>query len=452
MPGLVPARITERLVILVLGLGFTLVVGLLGAAGFVALRSTNAIESDAAQVGQEQLAMARLLNDLQAGQNTMAAILRQLAPGQERMDRDALIVDLEAADRSLAKVAASASRSPEAPRWEELGRAVAEFSHRVRVAIGRGAALDGTELGLLFTLHDRVVHLEQQLLESSERRMEAAEGRIESESRGLAANSRLLLGTSFLLALACAVLTIAFARSAIRTIESQASELSRVSWHMLQSQESLARRFSHELHDELGQSLAALKANLTAAPSADAAARRRDCVQLVDQSIANVRELSQLLRPVILDDFGLDAGLRWLTEGFAQRTGIATAYQSSFQARTSDDVETHLFRIAQEGLTNVARHSGASTVRLELSQIEGGRLRLVLEDNGRGLRDTQRHEAPRASLGMIGMRARATEIGGELKLSTPVPSGLRIEVNVPLPVGGRGDLASDAENARAASR
>jgi signal transduction histidine kinase len=148
------------------------------------------------------------------------------------------------------------------------------------------------------------------------------------------------------LALLTAILTIVFARTSIRKIESQASELSRVSWHMLQSQELMARRFSHELHDKLGQSLAAVKANLSAGHSSDWPSRRADCLESVDSAIANVRELSQLLHPVILDDFGLDAGLRWLTDGFAQRTDIRTDYVSTFQGRLDDETETHLFRIA----------------------------------------------------------------------------------------------------------
>ena len=106
-------------------------------------------------------------------------------------------------------------------------------------------------------------------------------------------------------------------------MEWQAGELSRVSWHMLDNQESTARRFSHELHDELGQSLTAVKANLAALEAGGAPDPRRldDCMRLVDEAIGNVRQLSQLLRPTILDDFGLEAGLRWLAEGFTQRTG-----------------------------------------------------------------------------------------------------------------------------------
>src|SRR5690606_29940125 len=111
--------------------------------------------------------------------------------------------------------------------------------------------------------------------------------------------------------------------------------------------------------------------------------KREDCLEVVENSISNVRELSQLLRPVILDDFGLDASLRWLGERFSERTNIAWRYRSSFSGRLPEDVETHLFRITQEALTNVARHSKADEVNVDLRS-EGDRVRLRIADNGRG--------------------------------------------------------------------
>ncbi len=440
-------RITERAVLLALVAGFALVVALLGLAGFVAVRGTRAIEDDSAQVGREQLAMARLLNDIQAGQNTMAAILHQLAPGQDAIDRASLLRDLESADRGLTAIAASAWRTPEAARWKELEAAVRLFSRGVRKAVNRGGSLKAAELDSLFDRHDEVVRVEQQLLESSERRMEATEQRIENESRDLASNARILLGACLVLALLCAILTLVFARSSIRKIEAQASELSRVSWHMLQDQESMARRFSHELHDELGQSLAAVKANLTAGTAADWEARKADCIELVGGAIANVRDLSQLLHPVILDDFGLDAGLRWLADGFALRTGIRTDYASTFSERLDPETETHLFRIAQEGLTNIARHSGATSTLLELHSL-GESVRLSIEDNGRGIREGQMPSRP--SLGLTGMRARTHEIQGDLRLSRPQGGGLRVEVEVPL--RSRKETNARQEDTHTASR
>jgi signal transduction histidine kinase len=213
-------------------------------------------------------------------------------------------------------------------------------------------------------------------------------------------------------------------------MEWQAAELGRVSFHMLEDQEATARRFSHELHDELGQSLTAVKTNLTALESNGQVnhARLEDCLRLVDEAIGNVREMSQLLRPTILDDFGLDAALRWLCEGFGSRTGIEVRCDSHFTGRLPDETETHLFRIAQEALTNVARHAGAKHVQVELAAGEGA-VRLAIQDDGAGLPPEPAN--PRG-LGMIGMRARAGSAGGEVTVRSRPGEGVLIEVRVPL--------------------
>jgi two-component system sensor histidine kinase UhpB len=162
--------------------------------------------------------------------------------------------------------------------------------------------------------------------------------------------------------------------------------------------------------------------------TSDLESLRSDCLHLVDESIANVRELSQLLRPVILDDFGLDAGLRSLTEKFAQRARIELRYESDVAARYADATETHLFRIAQEALTNVARHSGATVVRVSLTE-SGGWLRLTIADNGRGIPE-EGDGSPRG-LGLTGMRARARQCGGTVELKATPGGGVQIQVVVP---------------------
>jgi len=213
-------------------------------------------------------------------------------------------------------------------------------------------------------------------------------------------------------------------------LEWQTAELSRVSWHMLEDQEATARRFSHELHDELGQSLTAVKTNLTALKSSpgENGGRLADCLHLVDEAIGNVRQMSQLLRPTILDDFGLEAGLRWLAEGFAARTGVDVHVESNYSGRLADETETHLFRIAQEALTNVARHSGAKHVGITLAST-GDQISLTVRDDGRGLLSTG---AKTRSMGMIGMRARARSAGGDVSISGDRGHGVLIEVRVPL--------------------
>jgi signal transduction histidine kinase len=203
---------------------------------------------------------------------------------------------------------------------------------------------------------------------------------------------------------------------------------------MLQDQEVTARRFSHELHDELGQSLTAIKTNLSALAVAGAGnaanpgPRLADCLHLVDEAIGNVRQMSQLLRPTILDDFGLEAGLRWLAEGFSARTGIEVTVDSTYSGRLPDEAETHLFRISQEALTNVARHAGAQHVRIKLAG-NGGDIVLSIQDDGCGL-----GAAPAAGrgLGLIGMRARARSAGGDVAVHSRPGDGVLIEVRVPL--------------------
>ena len=149
-------------------------------------------------------------------------------------------------------------------------------------------------------------------------------------------------------------------------------------------------------------------------------ARLADCLHLVDEAIGNVRQMSQLLRPTILDDFGLEAGLRWLAEGFAARTGIEVTVDSNYSGRLPDETETHLFRIAQEALTNIARHAGAQHVQMKLAS-NGGDIRLTIQDDGRGLSG-----APTTAgrgLGLIGMRARARSAGGDVTVHSRAGRG-----------------------------
>jgi signal transduction histidine kinase len=183
------------------------------------------------------------------------------------------------------------------------------------------------------------------------------------------------------------------------------------------------------MHDELGQSLSGLRRMLSRVETGRFDTIRQDCLEIVDEVLQNVRKLSQVLRPVILDDFGLDSGLRWLCERSTQRTGIPVHYTSNTQDRFTEGIETHLFRITQEALTNIARHSEAKEAWVDL-QVSGNRIRLSIQDNGKGFQD--RPQAPSPSLGMVGMRARARHLNGELVVENRKEGGLSIRVETPL--------------------
>ncbi len=422
-------RITERTVLWGLVPGFALVVILLGIAGLVAVRQSREIRLSATKLVKDQLLIARLLHEVQAEEDALALGLHRLTTESSSQERSLRVKELQEADKTVARLAQQAVNTPNASQWQELAASSQAFSKAAEEAFANSAPVAPQVMESLFTSHGEVVrHIHELILKSSQHLI-AVDEQMNLQLKELADDSTFLLGSSFLLAGLCALGTILFVRHSIRRIEWQTDEINRVSWHMLQTQEETARRFSHELHDELGQSLAAVRANLTSTSHDDLLERRADCVQLVDEAIANVRELSQLLRPVILDDFGLEAGLRWLTEKFAQRMRIKLEYESYLAGRLQSETETHLFRIAQEALTNIARHSQATKVVIHLEAV-AAIVRLCISDNGSGL-PPDRQEAP-TSLGLIGMRARARECGGTLDLQPVQPQGLRIVVEVPL--------------------
>lgn len=266
-------------------------------------------------------------------------------------------------------------------------------------------------------------------LDAAYQQAEALRRSIHQQGEGLLKWTVWLFAACVGLSLLFATWTVRATTALFKTLEQQSLELTSLQYQFLKTQEDVARRFSHELHDELGQALTAVKANLSALRSESGGARIEDCKRLVDQAIQDVRQISQLLRPTILDDFGLDAALRALSESFTQRTGIVVHYRSDLgDSRLRDEAETHLYRIAQEALTNIARHANATVVDIELAR-RGSEARLSIRDNGKGFEVSGRGNAK--GLGLAGMEMRARGCGGKLALESAPGKGLRIEVTCP---------------------
>jgi signal transduction histidine kinase len=245
---------------------------------------------------------------------------------------------------------------------------------------------------------------------------------IYQEGHGLLRWTVWLFGGCVILSIACAVWAVGASTQLFKQLET-------LQYQFLETQENTARRFSHELHDELGQSLTAVKANLAALRGSADEARVNDCMALVDESIQNVREMSQLLRPTILDDFGLDAALRVLSESFAKRTGLSVKYESGLTERLPDAVATNLYRIAQEALTNVARHSSATAVEISILK-HAHEVAMQIRDNGKGIDlATQRRSS---GLGLAGMQTRARGCGGTVRIDSTPGQGLKVEVTCPI--------------------
>jgi signal transduction histidine kinase len=152
--------------------------------------------------------------------------------------------------------------------------------------------------------------------------------------------------------------------------------------------------------------------------------------QLVDSTIQTVRKIATDLRPGILDDLGLVAAIEWQSQDFQKRTGI----NCSFTPNVDDldlnaDRSTALFRIFQETLTNVARHSAATEVVVTLNR-DDDKVALSISDNGKGI--SQSEISGRRSLGLLGMRERAQLLGGELKISGTPSEGTTVTARIPL--------------------
>ena len=425
-------RITHRSLLRVLIAGFSLVIVLLLAGAFIGIGNILTIKENAARLVEEQQSTNRLLEGVHHQQASLSEVFSILARDPDSLDAAKILSQLDEADGNIGRIAAEGAETPQRRLYDQLRQTSAAFSAEARRLL-TAAEPETFSSQDLFRDHEAFISVVAKLIESSYGRAVAAQNQIDRRSSRLVKQSAAFLAAFLTLALLCTVLTVRLTAQLLREMEWQQSELSRVSWHMLEDQETTARRFSHELHDELGQSLTAVKANLSALRTdretmagADIS-RLDDCLHLVDESIGNVRQMSQLLRPTILDDFGLEAALRWLCEGFTHRTGIPTEFQSGVSGRLPDETETHLFRLAQEALTNVARHSGAHHATVALDS-QGGEVRLSIRDDGRGL--PAAGAGPRG-MGMIGMRARARSVGGDLRVRSKEGQGVEIEVRVP---------------------
>lgn len=438
----------ERKALRVVVAGFALVIALLLGAAIGAVNSARSIRDTANQLAQEQFTVAQLVSELQLEQAALSSLAHQYFRAGESLNKDRLLAILTQLEAVLQRVLQDSSIATDHQAWERLRGNAHEFSELAR-RVAVMTPISRQAMDELFDAHSRILGDVSTLMEASSSRSVEAEVRIATQSAEALSRALVWLGSAGLLAGVCAFFTARAEAKIFARMRWQESELGRVSWQMLQSQEEALRRFSHELHDDLGQSLTAIRAVVENATPETLERSRTDCLALVDDSVTNVRELSQLLRPVILDDFGLSAALDWLGERFSERTRIHWDYLSNLEGRLPDEVETHLFRITQESLTNVARHSRAGSVEVRLLR-EGDAVRLSIADDGQGFDKDHARSSNGGGLGLVGMRARARQIGAELTVSSPPSQGVRIEVFLRLAAEDREEEAHGIEDTSSA--
>jgi PAS domain S-box-containing protein len=217
-----------------------------------------------------------------------------------------------------------------------------------------------------------------------------------------------------------------------RELQRSFEQLRALAGRLQSIREEERNRLAREIHDQLGQSLTAIKIGLSSLVHdlpADKRQGSESVLNLIDQTIHSVRRISTELRPLILDDLGLVAAVEWAGEEFEARTRTKCRLDLPPEDVFIDQERaTALFRILQETLTNVARHASATRVNIRLTKKEGG-LHLEIRDNGKGISEEQLSAG--RSLGILGMRERALLLGGELIISGVPGQGTVVSVRIP---------------------
>jgi len=332
-------------------------------------------------------------------------------------------------------------------RPAELRARVLEFWSAIEAAI-QGPGSPGTADAYGFVQSEIVPRrtaasaLLLELAEANEQAMRDSEAEFQSSRRGALYRLFAMVGLCVVVALVVARLSLGHAarselesRLRFEEVAQARRDLQQLSARLLQIQEDERTRLSRELHDEIGQTLTALRLAISRAlswlptqpPAAEASLE--EARLLAEKTVETVRNISVLLRPSLLDDLGLEPALQWQAEDFSRRSGIRCGFSSDgLDENLPAAHRTCVYRVVQEALTNCAKHSAATHVDIHVRQADG-ELKLEVADNGKGFpMDAQRA----AGLGILGMRERAAALGGQLLLESAPGEGTRVSIRLPL--------------------
>ena len=239
------------------------------------------------------------------------------------------------------------------------------------------------------------------------------------------------------------------------TLQKQAQEAARrLSARILQVQDLERRKLARDLHDSLGQYLASVKINIhSSMRNLNSESSRKllaECTEMIEQCLSETRTISYLLHPPLLDETGLGSAIRWYVEGFAQRSGIdVSVLMPESVPRFSKEIETAMFRILQESLTNAHRHAKTDRVRISL-EIGPHTVALAVKDFGCGIALERlrlfRERNEGVGVGLGGMRERARELGGSLSIA-PGEDNVGTTVSVEIPIVARRSEDPDSDDA-----
>lgn len=277
---------------------------------------------------------------------------------------------------------------------------------------------------------------------ADQRMLENSEGEFAGTRRRAAERLLLMLGLGVLLSVLVMRFSLRHAENLeieadhhFAAVEQAKQELQQLSARLLEIEEEGRRKLSRELHDEVGQTLALLQIEISHAQalldgrSAELRERLVRARELAERTMRNIRSISGLLRPTLLDDLGLVPALQFQLEDFLRRSGIACEFtEDGVEEHLPDPVKTCVYRVVQEALHNCEKHSGASKVRVAVRQFDECLVAKV-EDDGRGFSSTAQRSS---GLGLLGMRERSAAAGGSVIIDSAPGQGARIALRIPL--------------------
>jgi signal transduction histidine kinase len=436
--------------------GFGGLVLLILIAGGDALLVLRDVRSSDAQVRDLYFRRSRALNEIRSGIYQSAIVMRDFLLATDPLVSAAQVEKWTAirktTDQALVDSAAALDPAEAAPfrnlqnevqvYWKLLDFMVEKRSTDSRQS---GAAYFSGELvrrrNAMLDLVDRIDQI-------SARELSSGDAKLNATFDGL----RLRLVLMLLITLGAGLALAAFTIRRTLTLEAELKkrydeglraqqELKELSARLVSAQEEERRAISRELHDEVGQSLSALlmeAGNAAASVPSDSADVRRhveSIKKLAEASVAIIRNMTLLLRPSMLDDFGLVPALEWQAREVSKRTGLrvhvdfhvgANAGSDELPDELPDDLRTCIYRVVQEALHNCARHSQARSVKVVVKQ-EHSKIILSVEDDGRGF-DARRVRG----LGLVGMEERVNHLGGAFEIESEPGSGTRVAVELPL--------------------
>lgn len=386
---------------------------------------------------KDSLQLLRIQNDL----NSLGLAMRDMLAGDEPYPLNAWSaqfqrtrVDLEDALRREESLA-PAGRTPEQQQY--LRSSVAQFwaaADRTFALAGEGKEKEAREQ-IRVTLQARQAALStavsRLLVQNNESEQQAAE-RVAQIYDAVQRQVYVFLLATLVTIVLTSLYLIRSNRAIFARLDALSRQRSELAQTLISTQESTLRHISRELHDEFGQVLTATGAMLTRAGNhapegSPLRAELREVCEIVQGSLDKVRSLSQALHPVMLDELGLESTLDWYLPTVERQTGLALAYEKSgtpFPVEGESGV--HIYRVLQEAVNNVARHSGVQQAWVRLRFLPES-LELEVEDHGAGLKN----QNSKPGIGLVAMRERAELLGGSLELAKPPAGGTLVRLRVP---------------------